>query len=188
MKTYKLEEKLFISKAIISNVHSMLLKSRFNSNENNEELVSEASNLALEMLRQRSVIFGESVKKENLKPDVPEIDFEEIVKIFNEVCKDCPKVTSITKDRKNLILKILELYSLEQIGFVFTKTFESDYLSGRKSGSDWKATFDWILIPKNFIKILEDNYKNKDNGGKQPVFGRQSADTFIANSTGWTTD
>ena len=84
--------------------------------------------------------------------------------MFNTCCPDLPQVSKLTKDRQNLILKILETHSTQDIGDVFKNVTQSDYLSGRKVGTTWKATFDWILIPGNFIKILEGNYKNLNNG------------------------
>ena len=164
MKNYKIEEKLFLSKAIISNVHSMRLKSRFTENNNNEELVDESIELAVLMLEKRNHLFGESPKKEKKESQNSIIDFEEVIEIFNTCCSDLPQVSKLTKDRQNLILKILETHSTQDIGDVFKNVTESDYLSGRKSGTTWKATFDWILIPGNFIKILEGNYKNLNNG------------------------
>jgi len=158
-----MEEKLFLSKAIISNVHSMRLKSRFTEN-NNEELVDESVELAVLMLEKRNKLFGESPKKENVKKEVVSIDFEEVIEIFNQVCFESPQVTKLTKDRQNLILKILETHSTQDLGTAFKNVSESDYLSGRKVGTTWKATFDWVLIPSNFIKILEGNYKNLNNG------------------------
>jgi hypothetical protein len=113
------------------------------------------------------------------------IPFDEIIEIFNSVCSDLPKVEKITDSRKKLIVARIKEHSLEEIGKVFNLVKESDFLSGRKS--DWKASFDWIMNPKNFIKILEGNYKNNENGKQreQPLFGRQTADTFLANTTGW---
>lgn len=164
MKNYKIEEKLFLSKAIISNVHSMRLKSRFTENNNNEELVDESVQLAVLMLEKRNELFGDSIKKEKKEKLSVSIDFEEVIEIFNFSCPDLPQVTKLTKDRQNLILKILETNSTQDIGDVFKNVSQSDYLSGRKAGLTWKATFDWILIPGNFIKILEGNYKNLNNG------------------------
>ena len=164
MKNYKIEEKLFLSKAIISNVHSMRLKSRFTENKDNEELVDESIELAVLMLEKRNKLFGESPKKEKKESQIASIDFEEVIEIFNTCCSDLPQVTKLTKDRQNLILKILETHSTQDIGDVFKNVTQSDYLSGRKVGTTWKATFDWILIPGNFIKILEGNYKNLNNG------------------------
>jgi uncharacterized protein YdaU (DUF1376 family) len=96
------------------------------------------------------------------KNKIAKIDFEEIVKIFNSVCVDLPVVEKISKTREKAIENRIKEFSLEQLGEVFRKVHESDFLSGRKT--DWKANFDWIMNPTNFIKILEDNYKNNNNG------------------------
>jgi hypothetical protein len=165
--SYKIEEKLFLSKAIISNVHSMRLKSRFADNENDEELVDKSVQLAVLMLEKRNQLFGESPKKENVKKEVVSIDFEEVIDVFNLSCPDLPQVSKLTRERQNLILKILETHSTQDIGNAFKNVSESDYLSGRKQGTTWQATFDWILKPENFIKILEGNYKNLNNGKQQ---------------------
>jgi hypothetical protein len=95
-----------------------------------------------------------------------EIDFEEIVNIFNSVCIDIPKVTKLIDSRKEAIKKILSLNTNEELGLVFKKVSESDYLNGKVVS--WKADFDWILKPDNFIKILEDKYKNNSKTAKQP--------------------
>jgi hypothetical protein len=42
----------------------------------------------------------------------------------------------------------------------------SDFCCGRKPGSSWKATLDWLLKPDTHIKVLEgqyDNFKAKSN-------------------------
>jgi len=58
-------------------------------------------------------------------------------------------------------------YGKELIQVVIEKTRESDFLQG-KTESGWKATFDWITNPTNFIKIAEDNYLNGNNGKLKP--------------------
>lgn len=164
MKNYKIEEKLFLSKAIISNVHSMRLKSRFSENNDNEELVDKSIELAVLMLEKRNLLFGQAEKKISQKITVPEVDFEEIITIFNQICHGLPEAR-ITKERNNAILKILETYTLQDIGTVFKNVSQSDYLMGKVVS--WKANFNWIFIPNNFIKILENNYKNNTANGNQ---------------------
>jgi hypothetical protein len=44
---------------------------------------------------------------------------------------------------------------------VLKKSFKSDFLNGHND-RNWKASFDWILRPENFIKILEGNYDNEE--------------------------
>jgi len=184
MKSYKLEEKLFLSKAIISNVHSMRLKSRFTDNSDNETLVDESIELAVLMLEKRNLLFGESAKNNQPKIILQEVDFEEIVESFNSIRNQLPEVTKITKERKNLILKILESYCFQDIKVVFKYASDSDYLNGRKKGYTWKASFDWIMDINNFVKILEGNYKNSDlpiTEEKEQMFGRMTQSTVEKN-------
>jgi len=101
----------------------------------------------------------EKKRKENIFP------YQEILEIFNSVCIDLPKVEKLTDKRKQLIKSRVDENSLEILGDVFKKVNESDFLSGRKT--DWKASFDWIFNPTNFVKILENNYQNIDKNGKQ---------------------
>jgi hypothetical protein len=85
------------------------------------------------------------------------IDYEKIITGFNTICSTLPKA-SVTAERKIKIASLLKVYTLEQIGHVFIKTSKSDYLIGNKV--DWKASLDWLLNQKNFIKVLEGNYDN----------------------------
>lgn len=97
-----------------------------------------------------------------IKVQKPKIEFQEIIDIFNSVCKDLPKAQTVGEKRKTAIRMILKNHSLEQIGDVFRNVSESDFLNGRVT--NFTASFDWILKPDNFIKILENNYKNNKNG------------------------
>jgi len=81
--------------------------------------------------------------------------------IFNSVCIGLPEVKKITDARKKLIDARIKEYDLETIGNVFKKVSASDFLNG-KNKDGWTANFDWIFKTTNFLKILEDNYKNKE--------------------------
>jgi len=163
MKSYKIDEKRFLESAILSNTQGLLCSDWFNPSEPNyNQITSFSVSLALEQLKQRNELFGTKEKVLKSKENTTSIDVEEIINIFNSVCNDLPSATKPTKERENAILKILETYSLENIGDVFKLVSESDYLCGKKV--ECKADFDWIFIPKNFIKILEGKYKNIDNG------------------------
>lgn len=47
----------------------------------------------------------------------------------------------------------------EALNIVANKAAESDFLNG-KNDRGWVATFDWLMKPNNFIKVLEGNYDN----------------------------
>jgi hypothetical protein len=97
------------------------------------------------------------------------INYIEIKDIFNSVCFKLPKIKKITQVRKKAIDNRVKEYSLIDIGNVFKLVAESDFLNG-KNKNNWIASFDWILKPANFIKILEGNYKNlKDESRTQKI-------------------
>lgn len=110
---------------------------------------------------------NESDKEEENENLIPtgksKIDYEAIVQIFNSVCINLPKVSKLSEKRKSLLKNRIAESSLEALGDVFRKVSESRFLNG-ESSTGWKADFDWILNPSNYLKISEDNYKNPDHG------------------------
>ena len=184
MSKYKLEEKAFLDKAIISNVHSLRLKSRFVDNLDNEGLVDEAVQLAVLMLEKRNLLIGKSEKIESPKKQVPENDFDNLINDFHLKCPELPRLTSFTEKRQKSVLRILETFTSKQISDVFENVQKSDHLSGRRPNSDWKASFDWIFKPENFIKILEGNYQNREKIAEPPkeqTYGRMTQSTVEKN-------
>lgn len=184
MAKFKLEEKAFLDKAIISNVHSMRLKSRFVDNLDNDTLVDEAIALAVLTLEKRNLLLGESTKINSVKKQVPELEFDNLINDFHLKCPELPRLTSFTEKRKKSVLRILETFTSKEISNVFENVHKSDHLSGRRPNSDWKASFDWIFKPENFIKILEGNYQNKEKipeTQKERTFGRMTESTLQKN-------
>ena len=47
---------------------------------------------------------------------------------------------------------------------------ESDFLQGKHNGRPWQVTFDWVILPSNYPKVLEGNYKNKGNNKTGSAF------------------
>lgn len=88
---------------------------------------------------------------------------DSIVEYFNGVCIDLPKVIKVTDKRKKHILARLNEFSKEDVKKVIDLTSQSNFLNG-KNKNGWTASFDWIMEKSNFIKILENNYTNKNNG------------------------
>lgn len=97
------------------------------------------------------------------------INFSEVVRLYNEICFQLPKVIKVTESRKKAIRARAKQHGLKTIGEVFQKAAASDFMRGANK-SNWTASFDWIFNATNFIKILEGNYDNKktttNNGSK----------------------
>lgn len=85
--------------------------------------------------------------------------FKERFNLIADRC-DLPKIRSICKRRSSQI-KAREKEFGEGVLFeVLEKVPRSDFLTG-KTDPPFVVTFDWILKPANFIKILEGNYENR---------------------------
>jgi len=64
--------------------------------------------------------------------------------------------------RKKRIQLLEKQYGKESIQIVIEKARDSTFLQGDNK-ENWTACFDWIFKPANFLKILEDNYANREN-------------------------
>jgi len=102
---------------------------------------------------------------------------EELLELFHQECKSLPRVLMLSSTRrKHLVARWRDvdaednLTSKEEGLQIFKQIFQrvqkSDFLSGRtqnRNGRVWKASFDWLILPNNFLKICEGQY---DNGRK----------------------
>lgn len=99
---------------------------------------------------------GGKAKKEDSIP------FSEIVMLYNTLAEGkLPQVTKLSEARRKAIsARWKEGNDLETFKKVFQNAVESDFLLG-KTGGTFKAGFDWLLAPTNFLKTLEGNYNNR---------------------------
>ena len=106
------------------------------------------------------------VKKSKGNSNTPAQVYEQIVKSYNDICLDLPKVRDITDKRKALIDARLKKYTPEQFTEVFQNAHKSDFLSGRlprkayDPHKDWRCTFDWLMDKNRFVQVLEGIYHN----------------------------
>lgn len=84
----------------------------------------------------------------------------DVVEEFNQVVSRLPKVTALTPKRRGIIQQRIKEHGREAVSVCFFKTGKSDFLCG-VNDRGWMASFDWIMKPENFVKILEGNYDNK---------------------------
>lgn len=56
------------------------------------------------------------------------------------------------------------------------KAMESNFMNG-KNGKGWVASFDWMMCPSNFPKVLEGNYDNEQPAGSQQPQAQDPAAT-----------
>lgn len=93
------------------------------------------------------------------------VDFNLLMSFWNEHSRNMSKLVKMTDARKKRIHNLLNEWSKEDLEQVILKAEASDFMNGVTG--DWKANFDWVINPKNFVKILEGNYDNISAPKKQ---------------------
>lgn len=90
----------------------------------------------------------------------PQVEPQEVVDLFNDICISLPKVRAISDTRRKHIRARLKEVGPEKMRIAFEKTEASDFLSGRIKR--WQASFDWIISSADHLeRILEGVYDNK---------------------------
>ena len=91
-----------------------------------------------------------------------EIDFDKLKDYWNFNCGKCPKIKEFTEARKKLVRSILKTHTKQDLMKAILTVKNSNFLQGENE-NQWIATIDFFLNKKNFIKIIEGNYNNKEN-------------------------
>lgn len=94
------------------------------------------------------------------KSDKP-VDLQFVVDNYHSLCPKMNKVIAINDTRKGYINARVGEYGMDKVINVLQSAGESDFLNG-KNDKAWKADFEWIMRPNNFIKIMEGKYINKE--------------------------
>lgn len=96
------------------------------------------------------------------------IDYAGLVSYFNATLKKynsvIPTIRDIKGKRKDAVRARVRERGKKSLATVFEKAAASDFLNG-KNDRGFFATFDWVICPNNFIKVLEGNYDNRNNNG-----------------------
>jgi hypothetical protein len=123
--------------------------------------------------------------------------FDEVVAFFNEQMKGkaIPQVAIITQQRRQAFDTLIETTGIDimSVKQAIVNAAASDFLNG-KGQKGWVASFDWMLVPQNFQKVLENFYRNNlqqtpqvqrngTNGYNDPRRGVEASRTATARIT-----
>ena len=96
--------------------------------------------------------------------EVANHDFDEIISFFNQQMKGkgIQQVAIITSERRQAFDRLVSQTGVNKdtLKQAIKNAAESDFLNG-KGPKGWVASFDWMMMPQNFQKVLENNYRNK---------------------------
>lgn len=81
----------------------------------------------------------------------------DVMNLYNRICVDLPRATSLPPRRKGFISARLREYGYDTVHKMLLQAAKSDFLS-RGYKSKWTANIDWLFRPNNFVKVLEGHY------------------------------
>ncbi len=99
------------------------------------------------------------------QPHTEHIDYSELVKFFNEETKGVFGTIHLplSDTRKGMINARIKTYGKETFIKMILIALNSDFLKGQNKNG-WRASFDWLIKPTNFEKVISGNYDNKNSG------------------------
>ena len=92
------------------------------------------------------------------------INYKALVDFFNEETKGVFGFVRypISEKRKGMVNARIRVHGKQAFADMVHKAYASDFLRGQNK-SGFKATFDWLIKPTNFEKVISGNYDNRSS-------------------------
>jgi hypothetical protein len=94
------------------------------------------------------------------------IKYKSIIDNYNSLCNKLPSVLKLSDQRKKHLNARIAEFGEPKIIEVFRRAGQSDFLNGKNERA-WKADFDWLINPNNFLKVIEGKFENKSVPGQK---------------------
>jgi hypothetical protein len=105
------------------------------------------------------------------KPGMPSCPQSEIVALYHELLPSLTRVKEWTPERQAFLRKrwneSSERQNLDWWRGFFGYVAASDFLTGKTTGRDgrsFECDLEWLVRPKNFVKVIEGKYENREVG------------------------
>jgi hypothetical protein len=119
----------------------------------------------LELSDDNSLSKGELSTRKNSKDE--NINYEALLDYFIQETKGVfGKPKGVSDKRRAAIRARVREYGKEAFVEMIHNAAASDYLKGQNHRC-WTASFDWMIKPENFVKILSGNYDNHNNNNNR---------------------
>lgn len=139
-----------------------------NDNDNDNDVSKETDN---NIPSKEGLSISENPKVDPAKR-CAKIDFSAIKEYWNtkhdQSGSTMRRLTLMSDQRKGNVRSRIREYGgdVQMVYKAIDKAMASDFMNG-KNGKGWVASFDWMMCPSNFPKVLEGNYDNGQPAGSQ---------------------
>lgn len=141
------------------------INKRWDKQKNSDEIQAQYNSNTNELQNDTKKSRVEQSKLNKNKKEEYEENAQIILDLYHEYLPMLPKVKKLTPQRISYINKRIDDYSFQEVEAMLIEASKSDFLTGKSK--DWKASFDWLMNPNNFLKVLEGNYSNKEGSNGQ---------------------
>lgn len=141
-----------------------------NQQTNNKQIttIEEVKNIRTKELKKKDLINNSNELfncPSESQPDEKTGAYDDLLKLWNSLDQYGIKpIRAITSQRLRLLKPRIRQYGRESFAECVEQIKQSDFLQGKHTGKPWTVTFDWMILPSNYPKVLEGNYRNKSNG------------------------
>lgn len=97
--------------------------------------------------------------------------YQEYVDRYHSICTNLPRVVAMNDQREGAVRKFAEQFTFDQFDEICRKANVSAFLTGKTSTNGWRAGFEFLLRPKQAVRILEGGY---DDSQKPPIYDPDS--------------
>lgn len=94
-------------------------------------------------------------------PKVVRVQMQDLVALWNQIPGVSPMRETTGAVKVRLAARLKEYPDMEWWKTLFARVQQSDFLCGRKT--DFAASLDWVLGPKNLAKLKAGNYDNRQS-------------------------
>lgn len=153
-----------------TNVHERSPYDNDNDNEYDNDSDNDVSKETDNIPSKEGLSISENPKVDPAKR--AKIDFAAIKEYWNTKHDQSGSVmrrlTLMSDQRKGNVRSRIREYGgdVQMVYKAIDKAMASDFMNG-KNGKGWVASFDWMMCPSNFPKVLEGNYDNEQPAGSQ---------------------
>lgn len=92
--------------------------------------------------------------------------YQEYVDRYHSICTNLPRVVAMSDQRKKAVREFAEQFTFDQFDEICRRANVSDFLTGKTSKPGWRADFEFLLRPKQALRILEGGY----DSGQPPIY------------------
>ena len=118
-----------------------------------------------------SSIKDASIKDTSTTTTLFKKDIDLVIKEWNKLgLQNLRAINSNTK-RHTMLKARIEEYSLDEVIQAIQSISKSSFLKGQNP-RNWTITFDWLVKPNNFLKVIEGNYLDKE--GNKANYGTKN--------------